>query len=220
MNRFNSSTSLLVCQSKSLKQTYQTNQPSSHLVIDGLFESEVIELILQEFVKRDRYVDECQTVENLAVKTKPVQELSAFGRTLYFWLNSPDFIRPLSLIVDRERDSLLGDPYYYGAGIHELLPGENIESQHNSSLHGKLPLICQFNLIICLNTQNTPEWLGKMEISYTETKTTKTVNYSLRSNRTFILPMTNGAKYKVKTSDRSIYSSKFLSIYYWSLIPM
>ena len=217
MNRFNYSRNLLINRFDSLQQIYQQNQPYPHLVIDDLFESEILTLILKEFDCNSNEIFRNQNQENVQIKTIPVKQLSKFGRTVYFWLNSKDFVYALSLVLDRPRNSLLGDPHYHGAGIHELLPGGQIESQSDVLIHPKLPLIFKFNLIVCLSQQNRTQGNGAIEI-YNSQIETPIVKHSLQFNRTFILPMTDRAKYRILTaSDRS---SQFLSIYYWSLIPM
>ena len=218
MNRFNQSRNRLIEELEYLQQDYQQSQPCSHLVIDDLFLPEILEEVRQEFALKNHHnLANSEIPQNSQIKSRKVRELSDLTRTFYFWLNSHDFIQALTLAVGCDRHSLIGDPDLYGAGIHEILPGDKLESNQNIVMHTRLPLLCRFNLIICLNHQSNTDWAGSLEIYNCQTQT-KHIIYRLQFNRTFILPLTNKVKYKIATSDRSRNSSKFLSIYYWSLV--
>ncbi len=221
MNIFNPSRARLLDDFALLQEFYKQAKPCPHLIVENLFDTQILTGILKEFpLKSERDLLNWKITEDLQVVSRAVKYLSDFTRTFYFWLNSPDFTRALTLIVARERNSLIGDPSYYGAGLYEISPGGNLKSSDDIIMHPHLPLICKFNLIICLDKYWDSDWGGKIEIHSSQETDHKVVNYTPRFNRTMILPITSQTQYRVKTSDRSEQSSKFLSIYYWSLIPM
>ncbi len=215
MNIFNPTRDHLIRESASLAKSYQQGKPCCHLVIDELFDSEILYCLLNEFwFTRDEAGINWQITTDLKLQSTAVARLSDSTRTFYFWLNSPDFIDALTLAIGREEKVLLGDPTLYGAGLCSILPGGKLESCGNIINHPHLPLICEFNLIICLNSGlNNDE--GKIEL-YSYQDKDRGITYIPKFNRTLILPITDKVKYRITTSDRSFESSKFFSIYYWS----
>ena len=219
MNIFNQTRDRLLYESFALEKSYKKAAPCSHLVIDELFDPEILYSLLNEFFfKIDEAGYSWRITQNLKLESLAVDRLSESTRTFYFWLNSPDFIEALTLALGREENSLVGDRTFYGAGLCGILPGGKLESCGNTRIHPNLPLICEFNLIICLNSNLHNNNEGNIELYSSEKEHHRSV-YQPRFNRTLVLPITNGVKYRITTSDRSYESSKFFSIYYWSLIP-
>ena len=154
----------------------------------------------------------------MKLESLAVDRLSDSTRTFYYWLNSPDFIEALTLALGKEEKSLVGDPTFYGANLSGILPGGKLESCSNTRIHPHLPLLCEFNLIICLNSNSKSNNEGKIELHNSENENNN-ISYQPQFNRTLVLPITEQVKYRITTSDRSYESSKFFSIYYWSLLP-
>ena len=218
MNIFNQTRDRLLDESFTLQQSYKQASFCPHLVIDELFNCEILYSLLNEFLfKLDESGYSWRITQNLKLESLAVDLLSDSTRTFYFWLNSPDFLEALILALGREEKSLVGDCTLYGAGLCGILPGGKLESCGNRRIHPNLPLICEFNLIICLNS-NLHNNGGTIEIYSSENEHHRCV-YQPRFNRTLILPITDKVKYRITTSDRSYESAKFFSIYYWSLIP-
>ena len=111
MNIFNPTRDHLIRESASLAKSYQQGKPCCHLVIDELFDSEILYCLLNEFsFKRDEAGINWQITTDLKLKSTAVARLSASTRTFYFWLNSPDFIDALTLAIGGKANSLVGDP--------------------------------------------------------------------------------------------------------------
>ena len=219
MNIFNRTQNRLIDESFRLQKSYREAAPCSHLVIDELFDPEILYSLLNEFFfKLDEAGYSWRITPNLKLESLAVDRLSDSTRTFYFWLNSPDFIKALTLALGKEENSLVGDRTFYGAGLCGILPGGKLESCGNTRIHPNLPLICEFNLIICLNNNLHNNNRGIIELYSSEKEHHRSV-YQPQFNRTLVLPITNKVKYRITTSDRSYESSKFFSIYYWSLIP-
>ena len=219
MNIFNPTRDRLIRESASLAQSYKQGFPCPHLVVDELFDSEILYCLLNDFLfKRDEAGINWQVTKDLKLESKTVRRLSDSTRTFYFWLNSPDFIDALTLAIGRKKNSLVGDPTLYGAGLCGILPGGKLESSCSVITHPHLPLVCEFNLIICLNDSLNSNGEGKIEL-YSDQEKDDEITYESKFNRTLILPITDKVQYRITTSDRSFESSKFFSIYYWSRIP-
>ena len=218
MNIFNRTQSRLLDESFRLQKSYKETAPCPHLVIDELFDPEILYSLLNEFLfKLDGSRPNWQITANLRLESISVERLSDSTRILYFWLNSPDFVAALNLALGRKEKSLVGDRTFYGAGLWGILPGGKLESGGNTKIHPNLPLICEFNLIVCLNSNLPNNNEGNIELYSSENEHHRSV-YQPQFNRTLVLPVTDKIKYRITTSDRSYESSKFFSIYYWSLI--
>lgn len=217
MNIFNPSRNRLINEFETLQQTYQQASPVPHLTIDRLFDPKILLTILPDFaLDHDCQTTNCKQFPDFKIKSWTVARLSDHTRTFYFWLNSPDFIRAMTLVVNKPKDSLLGDPTFYGAGLHEILPGGQVKSYQGRIVHCCLPLKCQFNLITCLSPVDSQDFPGKIEIFSAQQKHSQ-VTYSLKFNRTFILPIIHQAQYRIINHGSDRQSLKLLSIYYWSL---
>lgn len=218
MNIFNRTRDRLLDESSQLQKSYEETAPCSHLVIDELFDPEILYSLLNEFLfTRDESGYSWRITQDLTLESLAVERLSDSTRTFYFWLNSPDFIEALTVALGREEKSLVGDLTFYGAGLWGILPGGKLESCGNTRIHPNLPLICEFNLIICLNSNLHDNNEGDIELHSSENEDLRCI-YQPQFNRTLILPIADNVKYRITTSDRSFESSKFFSIYYWSRI--
>lgn len=216
LNIFNPTRDRLVCKSAYLAQTYKQAAPYPHLVIDELFAPQILYYLLNEFLFR---IDDRDTnwriTSDLRLESKTISRLSDFTRTFYFWLNSSYFVDVLTLIVDRQASTLVGDPTLYGASLCGILPGGKLESKGNLITHPHLPLVCEFNLIICLNNSLNHNYPGQIEL-YSHLNEDSKISYTPKFNRTLILPITDKIKYRIFTGEDTYESSKFFSIYYWS----
>ncbi len=207
-------------QSDSLRESYLQGKPYPHLVIDNLFEPETLNRIVADFPKsEDRNWIVWDTAHELKTTSKGIDNLSMFTQLFCLWLNSKDFIRAIEGIVGV--DNLVGDPLFFGAGLHEMYQGGWLEMHADYTKHFSLPLMRRFNLLIYLNEDWDSNWGGELALRNPHNPQ-DLVSYPPYFNRTIIFPTTAKTFHGVPTAltcplDRS---RKLLSIYYWSAIPM
>jgi hypothetical protein len=207
-------------ESESLRQSYATAKPYPHLVIDNLFQPELLDRIAADFPKPDqRDWLLWDTRNELKSTSRGIEGLSTFTQMFSLWLNSVDVVKTIESIVDI--DNLVGDPLFHGAGLHEMHRDGWLAMHADYTRHFSMPLMRRINVLIYLNRDWDASWGGELALQDTTNEDTR-VSYPCYFNRTIIFPTTSKTFHGVPTHlscppDRS---RKLLSIYYWSPIPM
>jgi len=207
-------------ESQSLKQSYATAQPYPHVVIDNLFEPQLLHRLIAEYPQqnnRDWLV--WDTSHELKTTSKGIDGLSAFTQLFCLWLNSRDVIESIESIVGIS--NLIGDPLFHGAGLHEMYRDGWLEMHADYTKHFSLPFVRRVNMLIYLNQDWDDSWGGDLVMGDNKNKQSR-VSYPPYFNRTIIFPTTADTFHGVPNPlscppDRS---RKLLSIYYWNPVPM
>lgn len=206
--------------SEQLRQSYVSAKPYPHLVIDDLFEPELLDRLVDEFPKpkqRDWLLWDSE--HELKATSRGIEGLSLFTQIFCHWLNSRDFVSEIESIVGIDR--LVGDPVFHGAGLHEMYRDGWLEMHADYTRHFSLPLMRRINILIYLNRDWDASWGGELVLQDSK-KSQQQVAYPPYFNRTIIFPTTSTTFHGVPNHlscplDRS---RKLLSIYYWTPIPM
>jgi Rps23 Pro-64 3,4-dihydroxylase Tpa1-like proline 4-hydroxylase len=135
------------------------------------------------------------------------------------WLNSREVISTIESIVGTH--SLVGDPLFHGAGLHEMYRDGWLEMHADYTRHYSLPLIRRFNILIYLNQDWDVNWGGELVMQDARNSSSK-ASYAPFFNRTIIFPTTSQTFHGVPNliSCPVNRSRKLLSIYYWTPVPM
>jgi hypothetical protein len=146
-----------------LHEGYVSAQPFAHAVIDGLFPEAVLEGVLGEFPKPDeidwvRFESATEKKLGYSYKSPLGPRVSEF---LTFMSSPPilDFLERLTGI-----DGLIPDPYFGGAGPHQILPGGFLKIHADFNWHPKLKLDRRLNLLVYLNRDWREEYGGHLEL--------------------------------------------------------
>jgi hypothetical protein len=220
LKSFNSTLERLREESESLRQSYASAKPYPYLVIDDLFDPEVLDRLVAEFPKqKERDWIVWDTNHELKTTSKGIDGLSTFTQMFCLWLNSRDFVSAIEPIVDIK--NLVGDPLFHGAGLHEMYQGGWLEMHADYTRHFSLPLMRRINMLIYLNHDWDASWGGELVMQDPKNSENQ-VGYPPNYNRTIIFPTTSKTFHGVPNAlscpvDRS---RKLLSIYYWTPIPM
>lgn len=147
-----------------LADAYRTAHPFSHVVLDGLFPDELLERALEEFPGPDDI--EWRRFEGANEKKKLGYRheipLPPFLWDLLQAMNAPpmlDFLERLTGI-----DGLIPDPYFGGAGPHQILRGGFLKVHVDFNVHPKMKIDRRLNLLIYLNKGWQEEWGGHLEL--------------------------------------------------------
>ncbi len=207
-------------QSELLRQSYKTAKPYPHLVIDDLFNPELLDRLVADFPKpknRDWLV--WDTKNELKTTSRGINGLSLFTQMFCLWLNSQDVINAIESIVGI--DNLVGDPLFHGAGLHEMYRDGWLEMHADYTKHFSLPLMRRINILIYLNRDWNTDWGGELVLQDSNNQQNK-ISYAPYFNRTIIFPTTAKTLHGVPNhlSCPINYSRKLLSIYYWTPVPM
>ena len=201
-------------------KTYIAGEPYPHVVIDGLFEPEVLDRIVNEFPSSgNRDWKTWDTKHELKSTSQGINGLSTFTQLFCLWLSSSEVINEVKKITGL--DNIYADPMYHGAGLHEMHRDGWLEIHSDYTKHFHLPMVRRLNLIIYLNRDWDEAWRGELALQdYKDSS--KQISYAPHFNRTIIFPTTEQTLHGVpgKLSCPPERSRKLISIYYWTPIPM
>jgi 2-oxoglutarate-Fe(II)-dependent oxygenase superfamily protein len=146
-----------------LQDTYNNAAPFPHIVIEDFLPASVLQRCLDEFPK---------SVENYGVSFDRDQErfksqynpdeLSIWTRSLFYTFNSRPFIHLLQNITGIR--GLIPDPYFLGAGFHEIGQGGHLSVHSDFNHHKPMNLERRINVLIYLNKNWKQEFGGSLEL--------------------------------------------------------
>lgn len=145
-----------------LSSVYQNAQPFPHIVLDNLFADEVLERALAEFPRPQEMGRKFESATEKKLGYWHTNELPPYLWDFLQAMNAPpilDFLERLTGI-----DGLIPDPYFGGAGPHQILPGGFLKVHVDFNVHPKLRLDRRLNLLIYLNHDWQEAWGGHLEL--------------------------------------------------------
>lgn len=148
---------------KELSAQYNGAEPYPHIVIDNFLPSEMLEKVLKEFPTtpgaESAQFDRAQ--ERFKTQSNP-EDLTPRMRTLFYAFNSRPFIRVLENITGIK--GLIPDPYFLGAGFHEISTGGHLSIHADFNHHKPMDLERRINVLIYLNKDWRAEYGGQLEL--------------------------------------------------------
>ena len=148
---------------RALHAEYVSARPFPHIVIDDLFPREVLKTILAEFPRPDEI--EWKRFDNPREKKLGYWHESALRPALQLFLyemNSPPVLQFLEALTGIA--GLIPDPYYGGAGPHQIMPGGFLKVHVDFNRHPLLNLDRRLNLLVYLNEGWREEYGGHLEL--------------------------------------------------------
>jgi hypothetical protein len=144
------------------RQRYQAAKPFPHIVLDDFLDREILGRCVSEFpVRGFSHVGYNRAQEKAKFEFKP-ETLSAPLRSLFYSFNSKPFIVFLENLTGIK--GLIPDPYFIGAGLHELETGGYLGVHADFNRHDILNLERRLNVLIYLNRDWREEYGGCFEI--------------------------------------------------------
>jgi hypothetical protein len=148
---------------KDLTAAYVGAEPFPHIVIDDFLPAEVVEMCLAHFptelpagaVTYDR------AQERLKTQYLP-ETLDEEVRTLFYGFNALPFIKLLENITGIK--GLIPDPYFMGAGFHEIRNGGHLSVHADFNHHKPMNLERRINVLIYLNKDWRDAYGGQLEL--------------------------------------------------------
>ena len=146
-----------------LRQQVATATPYRHLVADGWFNPELLELAHEEFsVLHDNQWTEWASHYQKIYRSPPKQALGP-ATTLYFSLvNSGWFVELLSYVMDVPQ--LMADAQLFGGGLHESRTGGRFSIHRDFDRHPQTGLQNEMSMMTYLNKGWDPAWGGALEL--------------------------------------------------------
>jgi hypothetical protein len=148
---------------------YQKAEPFPHIVLDGLFPSQVLENVLEEFPKaKDIDWIKFENEREKKLGSRVGNKLGESTQQFLYYLNSAPVVRFLEELTGIS--GLVPDPYYEGGGLHQILPGGFLKIHADFNWHNRLRLHRRINLLIYLNKEWEESFGGHLELWDSEMK--------------------------------------------------
>jgi hypothetical protein len=148
---------------RALHAEYVAARPFPHVVIDDLFPREVLNTVLAEFPTPDEI--EWKRFDNPTEKKLGYWHESTLRPRLQLFLyemNSPPMLQFLEALTGIR--GLIPDPYYGGAGPHQILSGGFLKVHVDFNRHPLLNLDRRLNMLVYLNEAWKEEYGGHLEL--------------------------------------------------------
>ncbi len=149
---------------KPYAEAYQSGRPYNHICIDNFLPEEVLRKVQSDLASLQED-DDSQTFsraqENLKTQYNP-ERLPSYTRELFHAFNARPFILFLEEMTGIK--GLIPDPYYIGAGIHQVANGGHLDIHADFNLHKQMNVERRLNVLIYLNDDWREEWGGSFEI--------------------------------------------------------
>lgn len=149
-----------------LAQDYRDAHPYPHIELDDFFPEKVLDQVLLDF-PRERAAgvtsyDKGYVGGKAKLQFNPTYLHSAYIKDLFYFFNSEAFIEFLEGLTGI--DGLIPDPFFEGAGLHEISTGGKLGIHADFRIQRRLSLQRRVNVLIYLNRNWNPEWGGGLEL--------------------------------------------------------
>ena len=144
-------------------EEYLQGNPFPHIVIDNFLPNNILEEILEEFPSPEQ-INWKKYDKAFEKKLGAASEIQMGEKTrfLLYQLNSSIFLNFIEKLTGVQQ--LIPDPFFDGAGLHQIQRGGFLKLHIDFNKHHKLPLDRRINLILYLNQDWKEEYGGALEL--------------------------------------------------------
>lgn len=146
-----------------LREQYVNARPFPHIVLDNLFPNEVLEEVLDDFPRPEEIA--WRKFDNPTEKKLGYWHENPLRPRIQLFLyemNSAPLLQFLEALTGIE--GLVSDPYYGGAGPHQIERGGFLKVHVDFNWHPLLKLDRRLNLLVYLNKDWKEEYGGHLEL--------------------------------------------------------
>ena len=146
-----------------LREQYVNARPFPHIVMDNLFPNEILEEVLEDFPRPDEIA--WRKFDNPTEKKLGYWHENPLRPNIQLFLyemNSAPLLQFLERLTGIE--GLVSDPYYGGAGPHQIERGGFLKVHVDFNWHPLLKLDRRLNLLVYLNKDWKEEYGGHLEL--------------------------------------------------------
>ena len=144
------------------RDQYNSAKPFPHIVLSDFIDEDILELCLREFPSTPHSsAGYKRSQENLKFEFRP-ETLSPPLRSLFYSFNSSPFVGFIENLTGIK--GLIPDPYFAGAGFHQVNEGGHLDIHADFNFHRVMGLERRINVLIYLNKDWREEYGGSFEI--------------------------------------------------------
>jgi Rps23 Pro-64 3,4-dihydroxylase Tpa1-like proline 4-hydroxylase len=154
----------LLATAEANRVAYQEADPFPNIAFENFFNPDLLEKVLVEFP--DLQNQDSIKFHNSKEKKFAGKGEKSFGpetRKLMHFLNSEPFLVFLKSLTGIEK-TLVGDPYFYGGGLHEIKRGGLLKVHADFNRHDKFKLDRRLNVLVYLNKHWEDAYGGHFEL--------------------------------------------------------
>lgn len=145
------------------RAAYAANEPFPHIVLDGIFDADVLRAIWAEFPTAEQMAGRfAGEIEGGKFTETDWAKFGPVTRAFVAACNSGPFLHALASLTGIE--GLLADPYLAGGGQHQTGRGGRLKVHSDFNVHPSLALTRRLNMIVYLNEGWDPAWGGALEL--------------------------------------------------------
>jgi len=147
------------------KHRYLSSNPFPNIVLKDFFNPEILDRVLREFPDLSNNNDS-KIFDTPLEKKLTVKQDYVFGkRTKIFmnFLNSQPFLHFIQILTGIN-ETLLGDPYFEGGGLHQIKRGGCLKVHADFNKHRLTGLDRRVNILIYLNKNWKNDYGGNLEL--------------------------------------------------------
>lgn len=146
-----------------LREQYVNARPFPHIVLDNLFPNEILEEVLDDFPRPEEIA--WRKFDNPTEKKLGYWHENPLRPRIQLFLYEMSSA-PLLQFLERLTgiEGLISDPYYGGAGPHQIEPGGFLKVHVDFNWHPLLKLDRRLNLLVYLNKDWKEEYGGHLEL--------------------------------------------------------
>ena len=202
---------------KEITQIYNSASPFPHVVIDNFLPTLVLENLLKKFDNisvNDESEIYDRPQERLKISYQP-DTLEPSLRALFYSFNSRPFIKLVENITGI--NGLIPDPYFLGAGIHEIKQGGHLSVHSDFNHHLIMNLERRVNVLIYLNKDWQQIFGGGLEL-WDDSVSTLVQNIVPIFNRCVIFNTTSNSQHgnPQPINHPNCVSRKSIALYYYT----
>jgi Rps23 Pro-64 3,4-dihydroxylase Tpa1-like proline 4-hydroxylase len=149
---------------KELTASYNAASPFPHVVIDDFLPPKLLDQALHKFDEVEP-IDDARTFERSQEKFKTNFQpdgLDDHLRQMFYAFNAKPFLKLMENITGIK--GLIPDPYFMGAGIHEIKQGGYLSIHSDFNHHKLMNIERRINVLIYLNKDWKKEYGGGLEL--------------------------------------------------------
>jgi 2OG-Fe(II) oxygenase superfamily len=144
------------------RDQYNSATPFPHIVLPDFLDEDILDLCLREFPSPSHSsAGYNRKQENLKFEFNP-ETLAGPLRSLFYSFNSMPFIGFMENLTGIK--GLIPDPYFAGAGLHQVSKGGHLGIHTDFNFHPEMGLERRINVLIYLNKDWREEYGGCFEI--------------------------------------------------------
>jgi Rps23 Pro-64 3,4-dihydroxylase Tpa1-like proline 4-hydroxylase len=149
-----------------LSPRYQNAEPYAHIQLEDFFPEAILDNVLLNFPQDGsdgmmRY-DKGYVGGKAKLQFSPTHLSSAYVKELFYFFNSEAFVEFLEGLTGIE--GLIPDPFFEGAGLHQISTGGKLGIHADFRIQRRLSLQRRVNVLIYLNKKWDPQWGGELEL--------------------------------------------------------